>query len=174
MREPQRRYSPVTILSSKLAPAYVWMQVTQVKVGFTVTNRLPMDACDKSSVGSGQRLRSLLPSLGGRACAKFVIPVAMRQSSARQTGTGSQPQQLRPKRAPTPLGVWLTTIQATTSSATEKPRMPRPCVRGSLRPTHWSAHHLRSTGRTMLAEVGCPEEVGEAIMGRLTAGVSGV
>lgn len=47
-------------------------------------------------------------------------------------------------------------------------------VRDRLEVTHWSPHDLRRTGRTMLAQIGCPEEVGEAILGHVTAGVAGV
>lgn len=46
--------------------------------------------------------------------------------------------------------------------------------RARLEVTHWSPHDLRRTGRTMLAQIGCPEEVGEAIMGHVTAGVAGI
>lgn len=48
----------------------------------------------------------------------------------------------------------------------------------SLRPrlpvTHWAPHDLRRTGRTMLASMGCPAEVGEMILGHLLSGVQGV
>lgn len=33
--------------------------------------------------------------------------------------------------------------------------------------THWTPHNLRRTSRTMLAAIGCPKEVGEAIVGHL-------
>ncbi len=33
--------------------------------------------------------------------------------------------------------------------------------------THWSPHNLRRTGRTLLASLGCPNEIGEAIIGHL-------
>ncbi|MDD2711353.1 MAG: integrase family protein [Simplicispira sp.] len=46
-------------------------------------------------------------------------------------------------------------------------------VRARLTVTHWSPHDLRRTGRTMLAEMGCPHEVGEAILGHVLAGVAG-
>lgn len=39
--------------------------------------------------------------------------------------------------------------------------------------TGWSAHRLRATVRTLLAGMGCPHEVGEAIMGHLPAVVAG-
>lgn len=39
--------------------------------------------------------------------------------------------------------------------------------------TGWSAHRLRATVRTLLASMGCPHEVGEAIMGHLPAVVAG-
>lgn len=40
--------------------------------------------------------------------------------------------------------------------------------------THWSPHDLRRTSRTMLASMGCPNEVGEAILGHVQPGVVGV
>lgn len=46
-------------------------------------------------------------------------------------------------------------------------------VRKRLTVTHWSPHDLRRTGRTMLAAMGCPHEVGEAILGHVLAGVAG-
>jgi integrase len=46
-------------------------------------------------------------------------------------------------------------------------------VRQRLRVTHWSPHDLRRTGRTMLAALGCPHEVGEAILGHVVPGVAG-
>lgn len=39
---------------------------------------------------------------------------------------------------------------------------------------HWAPHDLRRTGRTMLASLGCPAEVAEAILGHLQPGVAGV
>ena len=47
-------------------------------------------------------------------------------------------------------------------------------VRKRLTVTHWSPHDLRRTGRTMLAAMGCPNEVGEAILGHVQPGVVGV
>jgi len=46
-------------------------------------------------------------------------------------------------------------------------------VRKRLPVTHWSPHDLRRTGRTLLAAMGCPHEVGEAILGHVVPGVAG-
>jgi len=46
-------------------------------------------------------------------------------------------------------------------------------VRKRLKVTHWSPHDLRRTGRTMLAAMGCPHEIGEAILGHVLPGVAG-
>lgn len=35
--------------------------------------------------------------------------------------------------------------------------------------THWTPHNLRRTSRTLLASMGCPDEVGEAILGHMPA-----
>lgn len=47
-------------------------------------------------------------------------------------------------------------------------------VRERLSVTHWSPHDLRRTGRTMLAALGCPNEIGESILGHVQPGVIGV
>jgi len=39
---------------------------------------------------------------------------------------------------------------------------------------YWAPHDLRRTGRTMLAALGCPMEVGESILGHMLPGVEGV
>jgi integrase len=38
----------------------------------------------------------------------------------------------------------------------------------------WTPHNLRRTSRTLLASLGCPEEVAEAILGHLPKGIVGV
>lgn len=65
------------------------------------------------------------------------------------------------------------TIQSTVHyyqpySAT-RPKENRP----RLTVTHWSPHDLRRTGRTMIAAMGCPREVGEALLGHVLPGVEG-
>ena len=47
-------------------------------------------------------------------------------------------------------------------------------VRPRLAVTHWAPHDLRRTGRTLLAAMGCPEAVGEAVIGHLPHGVAGI
>ncbi|WP_308142848.1 tyrosine-type recombinase/integrase [Burkholderia pseudomallei] len=47
----------------------------------------------------------------------------------------------------------------------ERPRLPV---------THWSPHDLRRTARTILAALGCPYEIGEAILGHMLPGVGGI
>lgn len=39
--------------------------------------------------------------------------------------------------------------------------------------THWTPHNLRRTSRTMLAALGCPEEVAEAVLGHLPTVIVG-
>lgn len=39
--------------------------------------------------------------------------------------------------------------------------------------THWSPHDLRRTARTVLAKLGCPDAVGEALLGHMMPGVLG-
>ncbi len=47
----------------------------------------------------------------------------------------------------------------------DRPRLPV---------THWSAHDLRRTTRTLLATLGCPNEIGEAVLGHVQPGVVGI
>lgn len=47
-------------------------------------------------------------------------------------------------------------------------------VRPRLKVTHWAPHDLRRTSRTLLAKLGCPAEVGEAILGHMPSGIAGV
>lgn len=39
--------------------------------------------------------------------------------------------------------------------------------------TGWTPHALRKTGRTLLASLGCPEEIAEAILGHMPGGIVG-
>ena len=39
--------------------------------------------------------------------------------------------------------------------------------------TKWTPHDLRRTARTLLASIGCPNEVAEAIMGHMPADIVG-
>ena len=39
---------------------------------------------------------------------------------------------------------------------------------------HWSPHDLRRTARTLLAAMGCPDAVGEAVLGHVQPGIQGV
>ena len=47
-------------------------------------------------------------------------------------------------------------------------------VRPRLPVTHWAPHDLRRTSRTVLAALGCPVDVAEAILGHLPPGVQAV
>ncbi|MDO9277672.1 MAG: integrase arm-type DNA-binding domain-containing protein [Polaromonas sp.] len=47
-------------------------------------------------------------------------------------------------------------------------------IRTRLTVTHWSPHDLRRTGRTLLASIGCPKEIGELILGHVVPGVEGL
>ncbi len=51
-----------------------------------------------------------------------------------------------------------------------RPEMARP----RLPVTVWAPHDLRRTIRTMLAAMGCPDEVGEAVLGHMQEGIKGV
>lgn len=50
----------------------------------------------------------------------------------------------------------------------------REWVRPRLPVTHWAPHDLRRTARTMLAAMGCPADVAEAILGHQLPGVQAV
>lgn len=62
-------------------------------------------------------------------------------------------------------GIWTHQPYSTTRPEQERPR---------LTVTHWAPHDLRRTARTMLAALGCPFEVGEAITGHMLPGVAGL
>ncbi|WP_347879832.1 tyrosine-type recombinase/integrase [Burkholderia sp. BCC0044] len=47
----------------------------------------------------------------------------------------------------------------------DRPRLPV---------THWSAHDLRRTARTLLAMMGCPNDIAEAVLGHVQPGIIGV
>ncbi|WP_414691470.1 tyrosine-type recombinase/integrase [Noviherbaspirillum sp.] len=47
-------------------------------------------------------------------------------------------------------------------------------LRPRLTVTHWAPHDLRRTSRTLLAAIGCPDSVAEAILGHMQPGVKGV
>lgn len=47
-------------------------------------------------------------------------------------------------------------------------------IRPRLPVTHWAPHDLRRTARTMLASIGCPDAVSEAILGHMQPGVMGI
>lgn len=47
----------------------------------------------------------------------------------------------------------------------ERPRLPV---------SHWAPHDLRRTARTLLASMGCPAEVAEAVIGHMQPGVKGI
>lgn len=47
-------------------------------------------------------------------------------------------------------------------------------ARPRLTVTHWGPHDLRRSARTLLAQLGCPHEIGEAIIGHMLSGVSGI
>ncbi len=53
---------------------------------------------------------------------------------------------------------------------TAQPERQRPRLEIAL----WAPHDLRRTGRTQLAALGCPDEVGEAVIGHMPPGVKGI
>ena len=46
-------------------------------------------------------------------------------------------------------------------------------VRPRLPVAEWSPHDLRRSSRTLLAAMGCPDDVGEALLGHMLPGVQG-
>ncbi|HYD58899.1 MAG TPA: integrase family protein [Noviherbaspirillum sp.] len=61
--------------------------------------------------------------------------------------------------------VWYHMPYSKTRPEQERPRLPV---------THWAPHDLRRTSRTLLAALGCPDPVAEAILGHMQPGVKGV
>lgn len=63
------------------------------------------------------------------------------------------------------VAVWYHQPYSQTRSVNPRARLPV---------THWSPHDLRRTARTLLAALGCPDAVGETILGHMLPGVLGV
>jgi hypothetical protein len=63
------------------------------------------------------------------------------------------------------VAVWTHMPDCKLRPAWERPRLPV---------ASWSPHDLRRTSRTLLASLGCPAEIAEAILGHLLPGVQGV
>ncbi len=55
-------------------------------------------------------------------------------------------------------------------SCTSRPEL----TRSRLPMEDWAPHDLRRSSRTLLAALGCPDEVGEAILGHMKSGITGV
>ncbi|SFG30230.1 Phage integrase family protein [Duganella sp. CF458] len=61
--------------------------------------------------------------------------------------------------------VWLHMPYAKTRPTYERSRLPV---------ERWAPHDLRRSSRTLLAALGCPDEVGEAILGHMKHGITGI
>jgi integrase len=61
--------------------------------------------------------------------------------------------------------VWTYQPYSETTPEWERPRLPV---------THWAPHDLRRTARTLLAALGCPNEIAEAVLGHMPRGIVGV
>jgi integrase len=75
------------------------------------------------------------------------------------------PKRLHIRQHAIGLAVWM--VRPTTTSHPD-------WVRPRLALNDWTPHDLRRTGRTLLAALGCPEEVAEAILGHVQPGIVGV
>ncbi len=62
------------------------------------------------------------------------------------------------------LAVWMVRPTTTSHATWHRPRLALP---------DWTPHDLRRTGRTMLAALGCPAEIAEAILGHVQPGIVG-
>lgn len=60
------------------------------------------------------------------------------------------------------VAVWTSMPYSEVRPEWERPRLPV---------TNWSPHDLRRTGRTKLSALGCPDEIAEAVLGHMPAGV---
>jgi integrase len=47
-------------------------------------------------------------------------------------------------------------------------------IRPRLPVTHWAPHDLRRSSRALLAAMGCPDSIAEAILGHMQSGIKGV
>ena len=78
----------------------------------------------------------------------------------------------RPKASDKPIGQKTITEQVYCYQPYSKIRPERYPHR--LPVTHWAPHDLRRTARTTLAKLGCPDTVGEMILGHMLTGVAGM
>ncbi len=79
----------------------------------------------------------------------------------------SRPGSLTPHVEQKVVGVAVWASRPTTPTRSNEVRKPR------LDMPLWAPHDLRRTVRTTLASLGCPDEVGEAVLGHMPAGVLG-
>jgi integrase len=63
------------------------------------------------------------------------------------------------------VAVWYHMPYSKTRSTRERARLPV---------THWAPHDLRRSVRTLLAAMGCPDSVAEAVLGHMQPGIQGV
>jgi integrase len=63
------------------------------------------------------------------------------------------------------VAVYAHSARCTTYTDWQRPRWPMP---------DWAPHDLRRTVRTVLAELGCPSEIAEAVLGHMPTGIVGV
>jgi integrase len=85
-------------------------------------------------------------------------------------GAGDLFPSQRAKKGPIQQSTITTAVWYSQPYSTAHPELVRP----RLPVTHWAPHDLRRTSRTMLASLGCPEEIAEAILGHMKGGVVGV
>ncbi|PFH12917.1 tyrosine-type recombinase/integrase [Burkholderia sp. JKS000303] len=81
---------------------------------------------------------------------------------------------LFPHQGPDAEGPHITQRDVQQAAWERQPYSGRRPAEGQVPVTHWAPHDLRRTARTQLAALGCPREVGEAIVGHMLPGVEGI
>lgn len=118
--------------------------------------------------------KSLTKNKNRERATDFRVPFVGRAAEVVRRRAQANPQGfLFPGRHPSG-HIQQTNVQTQVHSRQPYSRTRSGWERERLQVTHWSPHDLRRTGRTLLASLGCPDEVGEAIFGHVTPGVAGV
>lgn len=135
-------------------------------------------ACITRGVAWIYRYRSLVDQrlwqvkIGSRPSMSVHAAIVAWERLRDQRNAGQDPEQEN-RQARAQRAVEQKTIQAAVwyhqLYSTTLPNRPRP----RLIVTHWPPHDLRRTARTLLAALGCPDEIGEVIIGHIKPGVKG-
>jgi len=118
-----------------------------------------------SAAEKGASANSILTHLKVPEVTKVQLDIGVQENSAIQelmnTMHGLAAQQQKAIQST----LWTHQPYSETRPEENRPRLPV---------SHWAPHDLRRSSRTLLASMGCPDEIGESILGHMLPGVIGV